>query len=339
MYLTGSSADAFVRKPGGSAAALVFGPDRGQVRERMATIGQAIAGDAADPFRVVELAAASLKADPARLFDEARALAFGGGRKLVIVRDAGDAAADLFERFLAEAKNDAAFVLVEGGDLPKRSALRAAFESAKAAAAIACYPDDARALRALIGGILREQGKACDADALDLLVERLGPDRDLIRGELTKLMLYCEGKTVTAEDVLAIVGDGAEASLDAVAFAAGDGDVAAFDRAFARASADGLPPVAILRAALRHVGRLHLARAHMAEGGDAKEAMARLRPPVFFKQADRFRRQLAAFDEARLAQALDQLLEAEIACKASGAPDEMLAWRALVSVCRAAGRR
>ncbi|MSO85493.1 MAG: DNA polymerase III subunit delta [Rhodospirillales bacterium] len=338
MYLTGAKAEAFVRKPAPDvAAALVFGPDRGLVRERMAQIGRAIAGDTADPFRAVEIAAATLKSDPARLFDEAASLAFGGGRRLVIVREAGDGAAPLFVRFLAEldSPGGAAFVLVEGGDLPKRSSLRAAFETAKKAAAIACYPDDERGLRALVGEILRANGLAADSDALDLLAARLGPDRDLVRGELVKLVLYCDGKSVGADDVLAVVGDGAEASLEAVAFAAADGDYALLDRALVRAIGDGAAPIGLLRAALRHVGRLHLARAHMAEGLDAKSAMERLRPPVFFKFAERFRRQLAAWNDARLATALDQLIEAEIACKATGAPDEMLAHRALANVARA----
>ena len=340
MVLTGAKADAFVRKPGPDvAAALVFGPDRGLVRERMAAIGRAVVGDAADPFRAVELSAAALKTDPARLFDEAASLAFGGGRRLVIVREAGDGAAELFARFLADARLDGAFVLVEGGDLPKRSSLRAAFEAARKAAAIACYPDDERGCRALIGEILRERGLAADADALDLLVARLGPDRDLVRGELAKLVLYCEGPNVSADDVLAVVGDGAEASLEAVAFAACDGDYAVLDRAWVRAVGDGLAPVALLRGALRHVGRLHLARAHLAEGLDAKQAMERLRPPVFFRLVDRFRRQLSAWDDARLAAALDQLIEAEIACKTTGAPDEMLAYRALANVARIARKQ
>ena len=337
MYLTGASADAFVRKPASNvAAALVFGPDRGLVRERMAAIGRAVAGDAADPFRAVEFSANQLKSDPARLFDEAAALAFGGGRRLVIVREAGDGAAELFVRFLAEVRLDAAFILVEGGDLPKRSALRAAFETATKAAAIACYADDERGIRALIGEIFREHNLAADPDALDLLVARLGPDRDLIRSELAKLVLYCDGAAVAADDVLAVIGDGAEASLEAVAFAACDGDYTAFDSAWNRALADGLAPVGLLRAALRHVGKLHLARAHMAEGLDAKQAMERLKPPVFFKLADRFRRQLGAWNDARISGALDLLIEAEIACKATGAPDEMLAYRALANVARAA---
>jgi DNA polymerase-3 subunit delta len=74
----------------------------------------------------------------------------------------------------------------------------------------------------------------------------------------------------------------------------------------------------------------------MAEGLDAKQAMARLRPPVFFRLAGRFRRQLGTWDEARLAAALDSLIEAEIACKATGAPDELLAQRALANVARIA---
>ncbi|MCC7015956.1 MAG: DNA polymerase III subunit delta [Rhodospirillales bacterium] len=340
MYLTGAKADAFVRKPAPDvAAALVFGPDRGLVRERMAAIGRAVAGDTADPFRTVELSAAALKSDPARLFDEAAALAFGGGRRLVVVREAGDGAAELFGRFLAGIRSDAAFVLVEGGDLPKRSSLRAAFEAARCAAAIACYPDDERSSRALIGEILREHGLAADAEALDLLVARLGPDRDLVRGELAKLVLYCERPNVSADDVLAVVGDGGEASLEAVAFAACDGDYAVLDRAWARAAGDGSAPIGLLRACLRHVGRLHLARAHMAEGLDAKQATERLRPPLFFKLADRFRRQLAAWDDSRLAAALDSLIEAEIACKATGAPDELLAYRALANVARIARQK
>ncbi len=340
MYFSGAKAEAFVRKPDLSlAAALIFGPDRGLVRERMAALARAVAGDVSDPFRVVEIPASTLKADPARLHDEAASLAFGGGRRLLIVRDAGDIAAALFADFLARAPKDGAFVLVEGGDLSKRSTLRAAFESSSRAASVACYGDDERSVRAFIAELLRQHKLTADADALDVLCARLGQDRDQTRGEIAKLALFMDGgpdKRVGVDAVLAVVGDGGAASLDAVVLAAADGDYAELDRALSRALLDGESPIRILTAAQRHVERLHLARAHMDAGASAEQAMMKLKPPVFFRSADRFRRQLSAWEPARLAAALHALLEADIACKSTAAPDEALAHRALARVAAAA---
>lgn len=343
MYFSGAKAEAFVRKPDLSlAAALIFGPDRGLVRERMAALARAVAGDATDPFRVVEIPATALKADPARLHDEAASLAFGGGRRLLIVRDAGDIAAALFADFLARAPKDGAFVLVEGGDLSKRSTLRTAFESSSRAASVACYGDDERSVRAFIAELLRQHKLTADADALDVLCARLGQDRDQTRGEIAKLALFMDSgpdKRVGVDAVLAVVGDGGAASLDAVVLAAADGDYAELDRALSRALLDGESPIRILTAAQRHVERLHLARAHMDAGASAEQAMMKLKPPVFFRSADRFRRQLIAWEPARLAAALHVLLEADIACKSTAAPDEALAHRALARVARAARPR
>ena len=58
--------------------------------------------DLQDPFRVADLSAATLAADPARLADEAAQISLMGGRRVVRVRDAGDALAPLFGRFLAD---------------------------------------------------------------------------------------------------------------------------------------------------------------------------------------------------------------------------------------------
>lgn len=344
MYFSGAKAEAFIRKPDLTiAAALIFGPDRGLVRERMAALARAVAGDVTDPFRVVEIPASALKADPARLHDEAASLAFGGGRRLLIVRDAGDVAAALFADFLARAPKDGAFVLVEGGDLSKRSTLRAAFESSSRAASVACYGDDERSVRAFIAELLRQHKLTAEADALDVLCARLGQDRDQTRGEIAKLALFMDGgpdergnRRVDADAVMAVVGDGGAASLDAVVLAAADGDYAELDRALSRALLDGESPIRILNAAQRHVERLHLARAHMDAGASAEQAMMKLKPPVFFRSADRFRRQLSAWEPARLAAALHALLEADIACKSTAAPDEALAHRALARVAAAA---
>jgi DNA polymerase-3 subunit delta len=122
-----------------------------------------------------------------------------------------------------------------------------------------------------------------------------------------------------------------------VAYAAADGDAAALERALQRALQEGVSPVSALRAAMRHLQRLHLAASRMAVGASEDEAMKGLRPPVFYKLQDRFKRQLRSWPPSRVAAALALLTAAEVAAKRSGPPPETVCHMALLETARLAG--
>lgn len=339
MKLSTREVDRFLRAPDPAVrAALVYGPDGGLVRERALALVAVVAEDPADPFRVAELNSADIRSDPARLGDEAAALSFGGGRRAVRVRDADDGVAPVFKDFLAGAIGDS-LVVVEAGDLPARSALRKAFEAAPHAAAVPCYRDDERSLPTLISQVLRDAGQQGSPEAIAYLAANLGGDRQLTRRELEKLTLYVGDRgRVELEDAQACVGDTAALSLEDLAFAVGAGDVAGADRALARSLQEGANPVAALRAVARHIQRLHLAAGHVARGTPAAQAVKQLRPPVFWKLASGFETQVRSWSTPELGRALGRLLEAERACKRTGAPAELLCEQALLSIARAAVR-
>ena len=127
--------------------------------------------------------------DPARLADETAQLSLTGGRRVVRGRGAGDPLTNLFAEFLRSSPGDA-FVVVEAGELPSRSTLRRAFEAARMAVAIGCYPDTPRDLQAVIRETLSARRVTASQDAGQFLVEHLGGDRLLTRSELEKLALY-----------------------------------------------------------------------------------------------------------------------------------------------------
>jgi len=344
MKVGAREADRFCQAPPAAIrAVLLYGPDGGLVRERALALVAGVAPPD-DPFRVAELTAADLKEDPARLNDEAAALAFGGGRRVVRLRDAGDALAELFAGFLAAPPGDALLV-VEAGDLGPRG-LRKAFEAAPAGAAVACYRDDGDQLRQLVVQQLAAAGYAAEPAALAYLLSHLGSDRSLTRQELDKLVLYLgpaapagARRPVTLADAAAVIGDSAERTLEDLANAVAEGDLAGLERDLGRAAGGGTSPITLLRAVARHVARLHLLRGHMAAGLEAAEAVKRLRPPVFWKAAQPLARQAAAWDAPRLAWALGRLLETEAACKRTGAPAALLAARALAEIAARANLR
>ena len=345
MKIDARGIDKFLRAPpAGLRAALVFGPDEGLVRERAEALARTVCPDLRDPFRVADLGAQALADDPARLADEAAAIAMTGGQRVVRVRGfAGLHAATSAKlgRLLAEFIDDPpgdALVVIEAGELDGRSALRKAFDAAGNAAAIACYADEGEALAKLVRAALAAEKVRAGDETVDWLVARFGGDRGVIRSELAKLALYVgAGNEATLDDARAVVGDVGEPELDATIRAAAEGEAATLAAALARLADAGTSPIMTLRAAQRHFARLRAAAEFVDEGLDPRAALGRLRPPVFWKEQDSMLRQLRRWPVRRARQAAAILLDAEIAAKSGGGvPADLVVERALFRVAAAA---
>jgi DNA polymerase-3 subunit delta len=322
---------AFLRDPGACRVVLLYGEDVGMMRDRASALVRAVAGSLDDPFLVAELN----REEVGRLADEAASLPMTGGRRVVRLRDASDAATAAVTAILKGAAP--ALVVLEAPGLPARSRLRALVEAAPDAAAIGCYPEEGRALEETIRSVMTEMGVVIAGEALGWLSAQLGADRASTRQELEKLALYVgPGGRVDLEAALACVGDLAGLSLDDALFAATEGDVAMADRALELAIAEGAAPVGVLRAALMHLQRLHRARLAVDEGLPAAEATKSLRPPVFYRRVGAFTKALGLWSSGGLMAAMAGLAEAERACKRTGAPDLVLSRSAVLTLARRA---
>ena len=354
MKITASRIDRFLLNPGPDiVGVLLFGPDQGLVRERAVTLAQTVVDDLGDPFRVVELSGAAIKADPAILGDEARQFSMTGGRKVIRVIEATDGIVQVFADLL-EGSEIESFVVAEAGNLGARSSLRNLFQKAGNAACIGCYEDDARGLIGIINETLGRYGLTATPDALAFLSANLGGNRLVTRGELEKLALYAGATepgprdkgtgdkgtgakiTVSLEDAIQCIGDSAAMSLDFVAYAMASGNAPTLDRALERALMEGTSPVGILRAAGRHLQRLHLTLGMVEKGMPAKRAVDALKPQVIFKFQDEFLAQVRRWTGDRLSRAMMIVTEAEIDCKTTGFPDVAGCHRALIRIAQAA---
>jgi DNA polymerase-3 subunit delta len=324
---------AFLADPGATRAVLLHGDDAGLVRERAEALQRAVLGGAMDdPFRLAELSREEA-ARPGALAGEAAALALTGGRRVVRLREATDSHAGPLKDALATGGE--ALLVMEGGELSARSKLRAMAEAAPEVMVIACWRERGEELAATIGRLLREQGVQADGPALSWLAMRLGEDRMLLRRAVEVLALYVgPGGRVDEEAAMACVAEGAALDLDEALMAATAGDAPGADRALDAAFAEGANPVMVLRAALRHVQRLHEA---IVAGGDAGV----LRPPVFFRHKPAFDRALRLWSGTALEAAGAALLEAERRTKTTAFrdADAAVARAAVAALARQAAAR
>lgn len=332
MKVEPKRADAFLAAPGAVKAVLLYGEDEGLVRHRANQVTRVVLGAADDPFRLVWLG----RDDHARLEEEATALSLLGGRRVLRVREATDGLAGRLEAVLPQA---AALIVLEAGSLAARSKLRAAVEASPLAAAVPCYPEDARALAGTVRSVLDAAGVRADADAVEWLAANLPADREVVRAELEKVALLCgRGGRLDLNTARTAVGEHAALSAEEAALAAAAANVRRADACLDAALADGASPIGVVRAALGHLMRLHRIRVAMSPGQSGKAAAEGAKPKLFFKHVDQYAAALDRWTPSALEAGLASLRAAELACKRTGAADVALARNAVLGLALMASR-
>jgi DNA polymerase-3 subunit delta len=303
--------DAWLARPDPKfAIVLVHGPDRGLVAERARQFAAKSGVPLDDAFSVVRLDAGEVERDPGRLADEAGTISMFSARRLIWIRDAGAGRplADAVQALAAAPPPDTV-VLIEAGDLKKGAALRTVVEGSAVGMALPCYADDQRSIDMVIDAAMQKAGITIALEARQVLKRNLGGDRLASRGEIDKLITYCQGQsTIEVEDVIAATGDASGVSADAVVDAALLGKADELDLAFSRFVAGGNPLFQLLNTALRQFHALDQLRSAMdVSGKSASAAVAGARPPIFFARKATVETALSRWSRRAISGALERL--------------------------------
>jgi DNA polymerase-3 subunit delta len=326
-------------------AVLIYGRDRGVVRERADQLARVSTARPDDPFDVALLTDGDVDADPGRLGDELSAQSLMGGRRLVRLKLMAEKAG--VDRSAAEAVsahaeggyNPDALLLVEAGALGRDSALRKAAERASGAACIPCYEDEPGEVARLAREGLARDKLGLTPDALELLVARLPRDRGVARQEIERLALFLgpgAGATATADDLKPFLGVEPEASLAEAAQDAFGGKFAQVHAGLRRALGEGESGPGAVRAVSLHLARLRRILTLAASGAGLAEAAKA--SGVFWRSEREVLRQARAWSLEQLDRLQPEVLEADRACKQTGSPDALIAERLMLSVAGQARR-
>ncbi|HSY56887.1 MAG TPA: DNA polymerase III subunit delta [Bradyrhizobium sp.] len=340
VALRGKEIDAFLSRPDpGRPIILLYGPDAGLVRERAEALLASAVDDPNDPFSLVRLDGDELSAEPSRLVDEALTIPLFGGRRAIRVR-AGSRSFAAGIDALAETPLKDCRIVIEAGEQRPESPLRKACERAKAAVAIACYPDTERDLAKLIDDELRLSKLRIAPDARAVLITLLGGDRQASRNELRKLTFYAHGQgEVTLDDVMSVVADASELKIDPIIDWAFAGKPDLVETEFAKAMVAGTYPGVIISAAQRQAAWLHKSAIAIAEGTPSSVVLDGGFPRLHFSRKANVEVALRNFEAARLMQIIDQLATAALDMRKQATLAAAIAQRVLLSIAVNAKRR
>lgn len=340
MQIKGVSIRRFLDKPDKNVGAvLLYGPNESFTHEAAQKLAAWALGKSDDPYAITKLGEDEIKRDSAKLGDALAAQSLLGGPTIVWARVSGKSADESILDALAaiERGDPSGYLIVEAGDIGGSGEIVKKFGAAKNAAVIAFY-EETEAERAVYAKALaKELSITFERDAEDYFLTALPADRGLARKEIEKLALYAHelGRHVNVADLEALMASEAESALDAASLAAAQGKAALAVESLAQI--DALSGVSALRALLRRLHQLRDARIMIDGGMNSEEAIAKLRPPVFWKERDAVAAQARLWTSKKLNAAYDVMWTAEMRSKTAGAPQDLIAADAYRSVAKLVG--
>lgn len=332
MILKGVEAARYCAKPDPSRAGLlIFGIDAMRVAlKRQEAIAAMVGPEGEAEMRLTRMSGADLRKDASLLLDAIKAVGFFPGPRVAFVEDATDTLADPIATALKEWKPGDATIVVTAGNLTGKSALKSLFEKHPSAVCIGLYDDPPS--REEIEDALKKAGlRDIDREAMaDLTTLARALDPGDFRQTLEKIALYKYGDPapLTPADVAVMAPATIEAEVDDLIDAVAEARSAAIGPLFRRLEGQGVLPVTICIAALRHFRILHAAATDPAGPGVGIQ-----KARVNFKQKDAMGRQAGQWGTRALEQAIAVLVETDLTLRSSSkAPGMALMERALIRI-------
>lgn len=291
-------------------AVLIYGPDAGLVDELS---DSAIEKLEIEKDNLLVLDANELREKQDALFAESCSPSMFGGRKGVIISDAGDSDAKIISD-LVTSPSLCATVIVTAGDL-RVGTLRKLFEDGSNIAAIACYTDDSKTLESLIHKELSAQAgiRQITPDAMSYMLSHMGGDRGITRSFLQKIAIYVSDKhVVDLEDVEKCLPDTSATSADDYMYSLTAGHINQTMIALDRLIYSGADANMLVRMLYNHFSKLLTA---VVDGQ---------LPKLFWKVADKFRIATKIWPENEIVNVLSKLNDLEKSCRTSGMQPEIL---------------
>lgn len=300
---------------------LLHGPDESGAMAHAERLARGMGAEA----ERVDLDGATLKADPARLADEAASLSLFGDARHIRVTGVGEESAAAVAALLSADRAGNPVVMIAPA-LKGTSALVKAAGASRMAIVHACYVPSGGEAAAIATTIAREHGLRVAGNAAHRLVLASGGDRAVMTREIEKLALYLDAapdRPATLDDAAfdAVGADLGEAELGRAIAAVVAGRPVDLADELARMGEAGVSPVLWLRQMARRLGALAEMRGEIDGGADAGAVVER----VFFKERDATRAALSRWTSAMLATAHARVREAERSVMASGNAGPVLA--------------
>lgn len=269
---------------------LLFGNDTGRPHLILQQLRQKLA---VERDNLLHLSYSDVAKEPGVLLQEIYTInPFISGKRLVVIDNCSESLDKGVETILREYSqlepredDPRPYVVLLAGELKKSCKMRIAFEKSLHQIAVNCYKEGEIALTKQVRDFLVARSIRFPEHLPQLIVSKMIDDSLFIANELEKILLYIgdadgEERTITEEDILAIINDESQPTFSQLAENFCLGQPRKLRHTLCRSVDHKLGAVSLLRTVQRYLAKLTLVKTHCrSKSFDA--AIETLRLPLF----------------------------------------------------------
>jgi DNA polymerase-3 subunit delta len=243
--------------------------------------------------------------------------------KLLIVEDPVDKLTLLLTEFLNHDSKDVTFIF-SCAISSKAKKLKTLHQTASNSAFVNCYLSTFQEKKEYLDNILFKHDLQFDADALIYAQHFLEAAPELLAESCLKLSVYKTDKTsVSLKDLMQCSTRPAEVQLEKLTAAIGDRCAKSSFEIYQQTQHAELEDIYLLRTLSSHFVKLLELKSKTNNGMTRQQALNIIRPPLFFKSHDMFKRHLQKWNIEEMIEVLHILKEAELKLK-TGSPYNLM---------------
>ena len=313
-------------------AILVYGNDSSLVSERTVSLCKKVIADKdSEVFSKVQLNYGDVVKDPSLLVGYLSSNSLLCKSKCIIIDEVESSInKELKSVFLDNHFNN--IIILKSGELTPSSSTRKCFESETELAALPCYAIDERGVKDLVLKRLCDNHIRCEPGVIDYVVSHLRGEYLSISSEIDKMILCVGNKGVISvrevEELLS--GSSEKNTYDRLIRFLVNGDIASAENEFFKLASSGVHVIAISRNIANYFVRVLKIKELVSQNIYSEtEAFHSLKPPIFFKHLEDFRKALHKYSIVQIVNIIESCTNLEIECKTTNI-SPLLCWDKVV---------
>lgn len=238
-----------------------------------------------------------------------------GAHRLVVIEDPSDQLTPFMANFLKQDPKGATLIL-SCAVSSKAKKLKAMCQASPDSAYVNCYLNTPQEKKSYLDTLLKTHNLRFDAEAAAYAHYILESAPEILAENCLKLSLYKADQTpVSLVDFKNCDARPGETRLDKLVAAVGDRCAKTAFTSYQQIQQADFEDIYVLRTLSAHFSKLLDLKAKMVGGMSAQHAMNAMRPPIFFKSHDMFKRHLQKWEASAVVEVLKALRQAELNLK------------------------
>ena len=259
-----------------------------------------------------------------------------GEKKIITIIISTEKIFKIIENILNKYPKDIYFLII-GELLEKKSKLRSFFEKNNQTLCVPCYLDSAKDLENIAINELKKNNTNLSKQIINLLVEQSNYDRNNLRNELNKIILFASNKkNLELEEIKSIINFSGEYKSETFINECLCGNIMQFKKILSEIYTNTINQVLVFRILNSKINRLINMKKDEEKYGNLDNLLNSSKPPIFWKEKPLVKKQLNIWNYKDLNKISFQINDIEILCKKNPQISKIVFLKFFTEICNQA---